>query len=294
LRSLTAVPAGARRLFLLLLLGFAASLLLSTAVRAQPGTVPPSAFAGTISLNGEPIPTDQLQTLTLEAFVNGTECTGQPGQKFFFEEGGVTLYRMDVLAEEDRAGCGSPGDNVEFFINGEKAPQEATWELGRLIIVNLNLGTGEPTDIPTPTATLEGQEDDEPDTPPTRIVPTPASERAVVEESDSGDSGDDPSAAGGDSGGEDDGDTGDSGDDSSESSGDETAAAEDESGAESTDSDETRVESASATGEEESGFPVWAGILIAVAGVAVVGGGAGALLYKRMNGSTPPPSQPGT
>jgi hypothetical protein len=259
-----------------MLLALTGSFMLWSTASAQQGTVPPSAFAGTISLNGQPVPTEQLQTLRLEAFVNGTECTGQPGQKFFFEEGGVTLYRMDVLAQEDRAGCGKPGDNVEFFINGEKAPQEATWELGRLIIVNLNLGEGQPTDIPTPTATIPGSTPD-PDQPaPTRYVPTVESERDVVGSTDGqGGDGDDPGSRGNDGGGP----------------SDEGASTV---GAESNDEGNgTRVQSAATSGDDGGGFPVWAGILIAVVGVGVVGGGAGTLLYKRMNGTTPPPAQPG-
>lgn len=49
-------------------------------------------------------------------------------------------YEVDVLSEQTRAGCGSQGEMVSFFIGQERATQTAAWHAGTSQKINLSAG----------------------------------------------------------------------------------------------------------------------------------------------------------
>lgn len=91
--------------------------------RAEAQPTPPATFSGSASIDGKPAPNGTA----IQASIGGRDCT-QPGAPGTLLQGGVALYRIEVLAESQLAGCGSEGRVVSFSIAGLSANQTATWK----------------------------------------------------------------------------------------------------------------------------------------------------------------------
>jgi hypothetical protein len=111
---------------------------------AQP--TPPATFSGSASIDGKPAPSGTA----IRAFIGGHDCT-QPGAAGTVLQGGVALYRIEVLAESQLAGCGSEGRVVTFSIAGLSANQTATW-IAAVQTLDLTASTATPQRGATPTS----------------------------------------------------------------------------------------------------------------------------------------------
>lgn len=120
---------------------------------AQTPPNPPSAFHGTVTVDGTPAGAGTL----IEAVVDGTVCgagyTGAAGTA------GASSYALQVSAFEPQGvgggvNCGTPGDTVIFYIGGKavgKVGGSGTWNNSTVQQVNLTYTT--PTPTPSPSAT---------------------------------------------------------------------------------------------------------------------------------------------
>lgn len=109
---------------------------------AQSVPEPPSRFAGTVTIDGQPA----APGTPIEARIGDTSC----GVTSVFAQGGQARYVIDVASAASQPGCGTPGASVTFVVGGRVASQVGTWrnyELGQLDLVVTS-----PSPSPTPTA----------------------------------------------------------------------------------------------------------------------------------------------
>lgn len=128
----------------------AGSALAADTAFAQSPPEPPSRFAGSVTIDGQPAPAGT----PIEARVGSTSC----GVTTVFLQGGQARYVIDVASAATQAGCGTPGAQVTFVVGGQAAPQTGSWRNYELAQLDLALVTA------TPTATA---------TPPPAATPTP-------------------------------------------------------------------------------------------------------------------------
>lgn len=121
---------------------------------AQTPPNPPSAFHGTVTVDGTPAGAGTL----IEAVVDGTVCgsgyTGAAGTA------GASSYALQVSAFDPQGvgggvNCGTPGDTVLFYIGGKavgKVGGSGTWNNSTVQRVDLTYTT--PTPTPSVTASV--------------------------------------------------------------------------------------------------------------------------------------------
>lgn len=130
---------------------------------AQQGSPPnpPSRFAGSVTVNGQPA----AAGTTVEARINGVAC----GTTTVFMSGAEARYVLDSPAADAGAGinCGTDGASVAFFVGGVQAGQTGAWHNYQLNTLNLTVSAAT-----TPTATAT--------TPGTTAVPATSTPRAPV------------------------------------------------------------------------------------------------------------------
>ncbi|MBI2764949.1 MAG: hypothetical protein HYX53_03455 [Chloroflexi bacterium] len=117
---------------------------------AQAPPNPPSRFAGTVTIGGQPAPAGTA----VVALIAGTAC----GTGTTFIESGQARYTLDSpQADSTRPGCGTDGAAVTFTVGGAAANETGVWRNYQLNIVNLTVSgaaTPTPTQATTPTATI--------------------------------------------------------------------------------------------------------------------------------------------
>jgi len=119
----------------------------STPVEVKIGLVSQASlaqFRGTAVVNGQAV-----ERLVVEALVNGRLCSFPSG--FIYPHDGSddpsSRYWVAVASDALMPGCGRPGDQVSFRVNGLLAHQTAAWQPGTTIL-DLNVGAAVPA---TPT-----------------------------------------------------------------------------------------------------------------------------------------------
>jgi hypothetical protein len=115
-------------------------------VSAESPPAPPARFAGTVTVDGAPVPAGTV----VEARVGAAAC----GVTQTFMQAGASRYVLDVPAHQPGAtpNCGVDGAVVTFFIGGHAAAQTGTWRNYQLNELNLTRVTPTPTPVaPTPT-----------------------------------------------------------------------------------------------------------------------------------------------
>jgi hypothetical protein len=117
----------------------------ASTVSAESPPNPPARFAGTVRVDGQPVPAGTV----IEARIGNAAC----GVTQTFTQGGQSRYVLDVPALDPGAtpNCGVDGAVVTFFIGGKRAAQTGTWRNYQLNELNLTYTTPTPTVSPTPT-----------------------------------------------------------------------------------------------------------------------------------------------
>jgi len=129
-----------------LVLGFSGVFSAGT-VEAQSPPTPPARFAGSVTVDGQPVPAGTVIVALVGAATCGTTST--------FTEAGVARYVLDVPALEpnNAANCGTDGAAVYFFISALKANETGSWR--NFDLNQLNLTATTPVS-PTPTTPAGG------------------------------------------------------------------------------------------------------------------------------------------
>ncbi|GIW17386.1 MAG: hypothetical protein KatS3mg064_0543 [Tepidiforma sp.] len=108
---------------------------------AQSPPEPPSRFAGSVTIDGQPAPAGT----PIEARVGNASC----GVATVFLQGGQARYVIDVAGAATQAGCGTPGAQVTFVVGGRAAPQTGSWRNYELVQLDLALTSATPTPAAT-------------------------------------------------------------------------------------------------------------------------------------------------
>lgn len=132
-----------------LLLFGASGVFTATGVRAESPPNPPSRFAGSVKVDGQP----PAPGTTIEARIGSATC----GTTSTFNQGGESRYALDSPALDPGASpnCGTDGAVVTFYIGGKKAAETGSWRNYDINVVNLTYTTPTPTPVPSasPSAT---------------------------------------------------------------------------------------------------------------------------------------------
>lgn len=65
----------------------------------------------------------------IAAKIGGVDC-GEPSTSVTPADSTASVYTIAVLSNDVRAGCGTPGAIITFFVQGVQASQTATWQAG--------------------------------------------------------------------------------------------------------------------------------------------------------------------
>lgn len=116
-------------------------------VSAESPPSPPARFAGTVTVDGQPVPAGTV----IEARIGNAAC----GVTQTFMQGNQSRYVLDVPALNPGAtpNCGVDGATVTFYIGGKRAAETGTWANYQLNELNLTYTTPTPTATASPTAT---------------------------------------------------------------------------------------------------------------------------------------------
>jgi len=107
-------------------------------VEAQSPPSPPARFAGSVTVDGAPVPAGTV----IEARVGGVVCD----VKQTFNQGAEARYVVDVVAKAPGApNCGTDDADVAFYIGGKQAKETGKWVNSQLNILNLTYVTPTPT-----------------------------------------------------------------------------------------------------------------------------------------------------
>jgi hypothetical protein len=137
----------------MLLLGFSGAFSADLADAQSPPT-PPARFAGSVTVDGQPVPPGTVITAQIGAASCGTTST--------FTEAGQARYVLDSPALEPTANpnCGTDGATVVFFIGALRANETGTWRNFDINVLNLTATTpkspspgSSPAATPRPPAT---------------------------------------------------------------------------------------------------------------------------------------------
>lgn len=112
---------------------------------AQSPPEPPSRFAGSVTIDGQPAPAGTA----IEARVGTASC----GVTTVFLQSGQARYVIDVASAAAQPGCGTPGAAVTFIVGGTPAPQTGTWRNYELAQLDLALTAATPTPAASPSPT---------------------------------------------------------------------------------------------------------------------------------------------
>jgi hypothetical protein len=226
---------------------------------------PPMSVFGSISDSEGVVP----EGLAVEAYVGNTLCGKGKTQFTGDGDGRVTVYFANVVSREQTAGCGTNGSDVRVKIGDRFATGSVKWEAGpkRFDIV---YGSATPAPIPTFTPTP---------TPP-RTAPATASAATPTPPGPASSATASTTTAAGSS-------TTASGTPGSSATSSPTATLRG--------GVTSNISPVSAGGASDDGFPIWAGVLAALGGLALAGGGVGFLMArKRADDDAGGPSEPGT
>ena len=120
-----------------LLLGFSGAFG-AQVVEAQSPPNPPARHAGSVTVDGAPVPAGTV----IEARVGGASC----GVTQTFNQGAEARYVLDVTAKEPGApNCGTDNADIAFYIGGKLARETGKWVNSQLNILNLTFVTPTPT-----------------------------------------------------------------------------------------------------------------------------------------------------
>lgn len=87
----------------------------------------PSSFHGFVTVDGEVAPQDA----EVRALVGGIDCTQSPaGSPNVVLVDRAAAYVVDVVHEDQRAGCGREGVTIDFTVNGYRVASPGTWRIG--------------------------------------------------------------------------------------------------------------------------------------------------------------------
>lgn len=122
-------------------------------VEAQSPPTPPSRFAGTVTVDGAPVPPGTV----VSAMIGSASC----GSTATFTEAGVARYVLDVPALEPAGApnCGTDGAVVTFFIGSRKANETGAWrnfDLNQLNLTAAPAATATPSASASPTGGTAG------------------------------------------------------------------------------------------------------------------------------------------
>ncbi len=112
---------------------------------AQSAPEPPSRFAGTVTIDGQPA----APGTPVEARVGDVSC----GVTTVFASGGQSRYVIDVASAASQPGCGTPGATVTFVVAGRPAGQVGSWRNFELSQLDLAVTSPTPTPTTAPAAT---------------------------------------------------------------------------------------------------------------------------------------------
>jgi len=124
----------------------AAALAVASLARAQVFG-PPSTFFGTIVDSAGEIPENTI----VEAYIGTTKCNTKDGKVLYATDGKtrIATYIIDVVSDEQKAGCGKRDSTVRIKIGDRLATQTGTWAAGP---VELGIAFGSASPVPQPTA----------------------------------------------------------------------------------------------------------------------------------------------
>lgn len=223
--------------------------LMASAALAQeptPGGIPqpPSTIAGSISDAAGPVPAG----LKVEALIGNKVC-GE-SETVYTGDGAarVTVYVVDVVSESQIADCGRDGVPVRIRIGEKLSERPVPWDQG-LVVFNITFGDATPAPIPTFTPTA---------VPTATNTPVPGSTQPPTEASPGSETPGATSSPGG---------TGGSNTASPTNTTSGTAS--------------SATPGIPGTGNGGGGgVPVWAIVLLALGGIAAVGGGVGYFMSR--------------
>ena len=163
-----------------------AALALGPGGSLQAQSTPPTTFHGTVTAPDG----DVEGGLEVIATINGVVCSEDEPSLTLPPNGNdvaVTSYRVNVLSDDAKAGCGTIGAEVRFEVGGRMAQERGVW-LGQPQNVDLTLEAGPTEPEETPAATATPQEPVEPTetpagtaTPQEPVEPTETPEATATE-----------------------------------------------------------------------------------------------------------------
>jgi hypothetical protein len=240
------------------------SLGFATAAHAQFG--PPMSVFGSISDSEGVIP----EGLAVEAYVGNTLCGKGKTQFTGDGDGRVTVYFANVVSREQTSGCGENGSDVRIKVGDRFADGSVKWEAGPKrfdIVFNNATPAPIPTFTPTPPRTTA--------TTAPAVTPTPpASNETATSAASTTETG------------------------TATVTGTPSASATATATASATPTLRGGVTSNTSPGgggdSGDSGFPVWGGVVAALGGLALIGGGVGYMMARsRHEDDESDPAVPG-
>lgn len=216
---------------------------------------PPMTVFGSVTDSSGDVPAD----LPIEALVGNTVCGRGKTQYTGDGDGRVTVYFADVVSREQTAGCGADGVEVQIKIGERIASQTLRWRPGP-VQLDITFGDATPRPIPTFTPTPRPGGSTATVEPPTRTpTPRPTTPAATSP-------GPSPSASPSPS-------------PSPTRTGTPTATPTLAGGL------VTRAATTPGEPPDDSGFPVWAIVVIALGALTAIGGGIGIVLARSRSQS---------
>jgi hypothetical protein len=212
-----------------------AGLALGVSVAVAQIPSPPSTVFGSVTDQAGPV----AENLPVQGYIGDKLC-GTRGFTQFTGEGSarVTVYFVDVLSAEQTAGCGIDGADIRIKVGDRFATQTTKWKRGP---VQLDITFGDVTPAPIPTFTPAPTNTPRPSPSQTPANGTPGTGAASVGTIPVGSPG----------------------------AGSPVASLK---GGVTNSTAGTRQ---SASSDSSGGFPLWAGALLVLVGIAAVGGGVG-------------------
>jgi hypothetical protein len=134
-----------------LLVGFSGAFGVQEAAAESPPN-PPARFAGSVTVDGAPVPPGTVIT----AKIGSASC----GATSTFTSGAEARYVLDVPALDPGAtpNCGADGSVVVFYIGALKANESGTWRNYDINVLNLTATSPpSPTPVATPKPPVTGQ-----------------------------------------------------------------------------------------------------------------------------------------
>ena len=141
------------------------SLSLLTVSGAKAQAQPPDRFYGVVTVNGKHQPVGTV----VDAYVGDTLCGAGSVQ----ERAGNVIYFVDVLGGGQKPGCAKDGDTVTFKVSGLSAKEKGTYQTGTATHLDLT-ASGTPQQEATQTVLPPGGGGTPAPPPPTPTPATPA------------------------------------------------------------------------------------------------------------------------